>query len=154
MALTQQRKGEDNDDGTKKSSSTIGSFPAVNNQQPPKQSPKKNSITNQTLTSSSPTAQSLGQTIYNVDNIHKYSNTDEKVEPVEKKEVEIVLKAMKPRGGWIGVDLIPSKNRETEEPYVLEVNSNPGLTGIEKTNKNITEEVFTHFKNRENWRKQ
>ena len=51
-------------------------------------------------------------------------------------------------------DLIPSKNRETEEPYVLEVNSNPGLTGIEKTNKNITEEVFTHFKNRENWRKQ
>ena len=88
MALTQQRKGEDDDDGTKKSSSTIGSFPAVNNKQSPKQFPKKNSITNQTLTSSSPTAQSLGQTIYNVDNIYKYSNTDEKVEPVEKEEVK------------------------------------------------------------------
>ena len=45
------------------------------------------------------------------------------------------------------------KNRETEEPYVLEVNANPGLTGIESTNKGITTEVFTYFKNRDNWRK-
>ena len=89
MALTQQLKGENNDDdNNKKSSSTVGSFPSVNNQQPSKKLPKKNSLTNEVLTSSSPTGQSLNQTIYNVDNIYKYSNTDEKVEPVEKEEVE------------------------------------------------------------------
>ena len=78
----------------------------------------------------------------------------EKMELTEL-EKEVAIKASKAVGGILtGVDLIPSKNRETEEPYVLEVNSNPGLTGIEKTNKNITEEVFTYFKNRDNWRKQ
>ena len=76
----------------------------------------------------------------------------EKMELTEL-EKEVAIKASKAVGGILtGVDLIPSKNRETEEPYVLEVNSNPGLTGIEKTNKGITEMVFKYFKNRENWR--
>ena len=76
----------------------------------------------------------------------------EKMELTEL-EKEVAIKASKAVGGILtGVDLIPSKNRETEEPYVLEVNSNPGLTGIESTNKGITTEVFTYFKNRDNWR--
>ena len=75
----------------------------------------------------------------------------EKMELTEL-EKEVAIKASKAVGGILtGVDLIPSKNRETEEPYVLEVNSNPGLTGIEKTNKGITEMVFKYFKNRQNW---
>ena len=67
-------------------------------------------------------------------------------------EKEVAIKASKAVGGILtGVDLIPSKDREKEPPYVLEVNSNPGLTGIEKTNKGITEMVFKYFKNRDNW---
>jgi len=67
-------------------------------------------------------------------------------------EKEASIKASKAVGGILtGVDLIPSKDREKEPPYVLEVNSNPGLTGIEKTNPGITAEVFTYFKNRDNW---
>ena len=78
----------------------------------------------------------------------------EKME-LTKLEEQTAIKASKAvKGILTGVDLIPSKNRETEEPYVLEVNANPGLTGIESTNKGITTEVFTYFKNRENWRKQ
>jgi len=67
-------------------------------------------------------------------------------------EKEVAIKASKAVGGILtGVDLIPSKDREKEPPYVLEVNSNPGLTGIEKTNKGITVMVFKYFLNRDNW---
>jgi RimK family alpha-L-glutamate ligase len=67
-------------------------------------------------------------------------------------EKEVAIKASKSVGGILtGVDLIPSKDREKEPPYVLEVNSNPGLTGIEKTNPGITTTVFKYFKNRDNW---
>ena len=67
-------------------------------------------------------------------------------------EKEVAIKASKTVGGILtGVDLIPSKDREKESPYVLEVNANPGLTGIEKTNPGITTTVFKYFKNRDNW---
>jgi ribosomal protein S6--L-glutamate ligase len=67
-------------------------------------------------------------------------------------EKEVAIKASNAVGGILtGVDLIPSKDREKEPPYVLEVNSNPGLTGIEKTNPGITTMVFKYFKNRDNW---
>ena len=75
----------------------------------------------------------------------------EKMELTEL-EKEIAIKASKEVDGILtGVDLIPSKDREKESPYVLEVNSNPGLTGIEKTNPGITAMVFKYFKNRDNW---
>ncbi len=67
-------------------------------------------------------------------------------------EKEVAIKASKTVGGILtGVDLIPSKDREKESPYVLEVNANPGLTGIEKTNPGITTTVFKYFKDRDNW---
>ena len=55
-------------------------------------------------------------------------------------------------GNVVGVDFIPSKNREKDPPYILEVNSMPGFGGIEKLHKGLTSKVFKHFKNRENWK--
>ena len=54
-------------------------------------------------------------------------------------------------GYWTAVDFIPSKNRESQPPYMLEVNSSPGTEGIEDaTGMNIAKEVITHFANAEN----
>ena len=67
-------------------------------------------------------------------------------------EIDIVMKAMKPRGDWIGVDLIPSKDREKERPYVLEVNTQPGTVGYNSIIKgDILKDVLQIFKNRDNW---
>ena len=67
-------------------------------------------------------------------------------------EIEECLKASKAVGGyWTAVDFIPSKNREKEPPYFLEVNSSPGTEGIEDATKmNIAQEVIQHFANGEN----
>ncbi len=67
-------------------------------------------------------------------------------------EIEECLKASKAVGGyWTAVDFIPSKNRENEPPFMLEVNSSPGTEGIEDaTGQNIAKEVITHFANEEN----
>ena len=67
-------------------------------------------------------------------------------------EIEECLKASKAVGGyWTAVDFIPSKNRESQPPYMLEVNSSPGTEGIEDaTGMNIAKEVITHFANAEN----
>ena len=55
-------------------------------------------------------------------------------------------------GRLVGVDFIPAKNREKEQPYILEVNSMPGFGGIEKLKKGLVKEILEHFKNRNNWR--
>ena len=67
-------------------------------------------------------------------------------------EIEESLKAAKAVGGyWTAVDFIPSKNRDKEPPYFLEVNSSPGTEGIEDaTGMNIAKEVITHFADKEN----
>lgn len=67
-------------------------------------------------------------------------------------EIEESLKAAKAVNGlWAAVDFIPSKNREKEPPFMLEVNSSPGTEGIEDaTNKNISNIVISHFANKEN----
>ena len=84
------------------------------------------------------------------------SNVSLGAEPEKMKltelEKESAIKASRAVGGILtGVDLIPSKDREKEPPYVLEVNSNAGFTGIEKINKGVTTMVFEYFKNRDNW---
>ena len=63
-----------------------------------------------------------------------------------------MFKGSKAVGGyWTAVDFIPSKNRESQPPYMLEVNSSPGTEGIEDaTGMNIAKEVITHFANAEN----
>ena len=54
-------------------------------------------------------------------------------------------------GRLVGIDFIPAKNREKEQPYILEVNSMPGFGGIEKIEKGMTQKILEHFKNRDNW---
>ena len=65
------------------------------------------------------------------------------------------LKAAEAVGGdVVGVDFIPSKNRDKDSPYFIEVNSNPGLIGIEKTFSkqfSITEEILKTYMDRANW---
>ena len=75
----------------------------------------------------------------------------EKIELTEL-EIEECLRAAKAVNGlWSAVDFIPSKNREKEPPYFLEVNSSPGTEGIEDATKlNISNIVISHFANKDN----
>jgi ribosomal protein S6--L-glutamate ligase len=59
------------------------------------------------------------------------------------EEENTALKAVRAMGlGVAGVDLIQSKNG----PLVLEVNSSPGLEGIEKaTGKDIAKEIIRYI---------
>ena len=70
---------------------------------------------------------------------------------IEKKDSMTAAKAV--GGRLVGVDFIPAKNREKEQPYILEVNAMPGFGGIEKLKNGLTQEILEHFKNRDNWRK-
>ena len=84
------------------------------------------------------------------------SNVSQGSEPENIKltelEIEDCLRAAKAVGGlWSAVDFIPSKNREKEPPYFLEVNSSPGTEGIEDATKlNISNIVISHFADKEN----
>ena len=46
-----------------------------------------------------------------------------------------------------------AKDREKEQPYILEVNATPGLGGIEEVtkDKSVTQEIMKIYMNRENW---
>ena len=67
-------------------------------------------------------------------------------------EKEIAVKSSNAvKGKLTGVDMFASSNRETEEPFVLEVNANPGFVGIEKVVPKTTQRIFDHFKDRNNW---
>ena len=72
-----------------------------------------------------------------------------KVESIEltKLEIDQCIHAAKSIGGiFTGVDFIPSKNRETQNPFFLEVNSSPGTEGIEDATKlNISKILLEHF---------
>ena len=86
-------------------------------------------------------------------NVHQGSEPEKIIlTEMEKMEIDITMKAMQPRGSWIGIDLIPSKDREKERPYVLEVNTQPGTVGYNSIIKgDILEDVLKKFMNRDNW---
>jgi ribosomal protein S6--L-glutamate ligase len=67
-------------------------------------------------------------------------------------EIEESLKAAKAVNGlWTAVDFIPSKNREKEPPFMLEVNSSPGTEGMEEaTGMNIAKDVIKFFQDKIN----
>ena len=82
---------------------------------------------------------------------------------LEKEESIRAAKAVD--GKIVGVDFIPAKNRDKDKPYLIEVNSTPGLMGIEAVfnsaaskplikdqKRSITKEVLNIFKNRDNWK--
>ena len=67
-------------------------------------------------------------------------------------------------GAVVGVDFIPTKNRDKESPYFIEVNSTPGLMGIEAVlskaavkplikgqNRSITKEILKMYMDRNLW---
>jgi len=70
-------------------------------------------------------------------------------------EVEESLKAAKAVDGlFVAVDFIPSKNREKDPPYIIEVNSSAGTQGIEEaTGRNLSKEIIQHFEDRHNWKR-
>ena len=75
---------------------------------------------------------------------------------IELTELEIKdsLKAAElVNGELVGVDFLPSKDREKDQPYILEVNSMPGFGGIEKTtkDKSVTSEFLKYYLDRDNW---
>ena len=72
-----------------------------------------------------------------------------KVKNFKLTELEIeqcILAAKAVNGLYVGVDFIPSSNREKEPPFILEVNSSPGTEGIEKaTKENLIGILLQHF---------
>lgn len=70
---------------------------------------------------------------------------------LDKKIKKIAIESAKAVGClWAGVDIIIDKN--TGNPYVLEVNSSPGTDGIEKaTGINISELIADFLTSKDNW---
>ena len=76
----------------------------------------------------------------------------QKLELTDLEKEECIKAAMSVKAKWVGVDFIPSKNRETEKPYIIEINSSPGTGFINELNNiNIHKMILEHFKNRDNW---
>ena len=78
-----------------------------------------------------------------------------KPEKIKLTEIEIeasLLAAKAVNGLWTAVDFIPSKNREKDPPFIIEVNSSPGTEGIEEASgQNISKEIIQFFADRKNW---
>ena len=97
------------------------------------------------------------------------SNVSQGSEPeshelTEREAQESLRAAASVEGQVVGVDFIPAKNRDKESPYFIEVNSTPGLMGIEAVlskstakplikgqDRSITKEILKIYMNRDNW---
>jgi len=79
----------------------------------------------------------------------------ETIEITDIEERDVIKTAKSVKGQLVGVDFIPAKDREKEQPYILECNAMPGFGGIEKLNKkkSLTQEIFKHFLDRKNWKR-
>jgi glutathione synthase/RimK-type ligase-like ATP-grasp enzyme len=99
--------------------------------------------------------------------------SEPEVHEITELEAKESLRAAKSvDGDIVGVDFIPAKNREKDSPLFIEVNSTPGLMGIESTfadsqidsklykkalkkekgKFSITTEILKTYMNRDNWR--
>ena len=75
-----------------------------------------------------------------------------KMELTELEKSETLKAAKSVNGIWLGVDFIPSKDREKIPPYLIEVNSSPGTGHIDELNNiDIYKMILDTFKNRDNW---
>jgi len=87
------------------------------------------------------------------------SNVAQGSEPVTHeltdREIEESIRAAKSVGGSVtGVDFMPAEDREGESPYFIEVNSTPGLVGIEEAEKkrtSVTQDILKKYFNRTRW---
>ena len=77
----------------------------------------------------------------------------EEIELTEIEKSDSIKAAKLCKGDLVGVDFLPSKNREKEQPYILEINSMPGFGGIERSTKgkSVTQEILKTFLYRNNW---
>jgi len=68
-----------------------------------------------------------------------------------EEEIEMCIKASKSiRATWAGVDYLQDKDGNY---YIIEINSSPGTTGIEKaTNEDVVNMVVDHVTDKDNWR--
>ena len=79
-------------------------------------------------------------------------NEPEKIELTDLEKSECLKAAKSVNGMWLGIDFIPSKDREKEPPYFIEINSSPGTGYVNELNDiNIYKMVLETFKNRDNW---
>ena len=90
------------------------------------------------------------------DDIRSNASLGAKTETIELTEIEketAIKVAELVDGDLVGVDLLPAKDRQKEQPYILEVNATPGLGGIEEVTKgkSVTQEIMKIYMNRENW---
>ena len=90
------------------------------------------------------------------DDIRSNASLGAKTDTIELTEIEketAIKVAELVDGDLVGVDLLPAKDREKEQPYILEVNATPGLGGIEEVtkDKSVTQEIMKIYMNRENW---
>ena len=91
------------------------------------------------------------------DDIRSNASLGAKTESIEltdmEKETAIKVSQLVD-GDLVGVDLLPAKDREKDQPYILEVNATPGLGGIEEVtkDKSVTQEILKIYMNRENWK--
>ena len=78
--------------------------------------------------------------------------TTEEIELTDLERTESIRIAEEFGGRLVGVDLLPSEDRENKLPYCLEVNANPGLNGIEDISKNSpTKKILEKYKDRSIW---
>jgi RimK family alpha-L-glutamate ligase len=78
--------------------------------------------------------------------------TTEEIELTDLERTEAIRIAEEFGGRLVGVDLLPSEDRENKLPYCLEVNANPGLNGIEDISKNSpTKKILEKYKDRSIW---
>jgi len=84
-------------------------------------------------------------------NIHQGSKP-EKIE-LTQREIEVCNKVINViDADWAGIDLIPAKDREKQDPYMLEVNSQPGHVGYDSIGQgSVLEDVLKTYMNRDNW---
>jgi ribosomal protein S6--L-glutamate ligase len=73
------------------------------------------------------------------------------IELTDKEKVESLRVAQIFGTRLAGIDLLPADDREKELPYCLEVNSNPGLQGIERYVGGITKQFINIFKDKDIW---
>ena len=90
------------------------------------------------------------------DDIRSNASLGAKTESIELTDMEretAIKVSQLVDGDLVGVDLLPAKDREKDQPYILEVNATPGLGGIEEVtkDKSVTQEILKIYMNRENW---
>jgi len=75
------------------------------------------------------------------------------MELTDLEKSECIKAAESVKGMFVGVDFIPSKDREKEPPYFIEINHSPGTGHIDELNDiNICEVVLETFREKDNWR--